>query len=82
MGGFLRALEQDPVVSSSVVVAGGSVVSALTGCSAGPNSFLSVFAVVKTAVFAGMPNVIVVPSPPIFFHSYLPSIVMLRTPEC
>ena len=35
MGGILRSLQQDPLVSSCVVVAGGSVVSALTGCSAG-----------------------------------------------
>ena len=35
IGGILLALEQDPVVSGCVVVAGGAVVSALTGCSAG-----------------------------------------------
>jgi len=38
MGGILRSLEADALVSSCCVVAGGSVVSALTGCSAGPNN--------------------------------------------
>lgn len=35
MGGILCALERDPVVCSCVVVAGGSVVAALTGASTG-----------------------------------------------
>ena len=35
IGGILLALEQDPIVSACVVVAGGAVLSALTGCSAG-----------------------------------------------
>ena len=35
LGGILLALEQDPMVAGCVVVAGGAVVSALTGCSAG-----------------------------------------------
>ena len=35
IGGILLALEQDPLVKSRVVVAGGAVLSALTGCSSG-----------------------------------------------
>lgn len=35
IGGILNVLEQDPLVKSCVVVAGGAVVSALTGCSSG-----------------------------------------------
>ena len=43
IGSVLLALEQDPIVSGCVVVAGGAVVSALTGCSSGAPA-LSFFA--------------------------------------
>ena len=35
MGGILLALEEDPLLKSCVVVCGGAVVSALTGCKSG-----------------------------------------------
>ena len=85
MGGILRSLEADPLISSCCVVAGGSIVSALTGCSAGPNNvFLSVSAVVNAAALAGMPNAIPLSSipPPTFFHLYLPSLMPLRLLDC
>ena len=39
-GGLLLGLLQDPVMSKFVVVAGGAVVSALTGCDSGARLFV------------------------------------------
>ena len=61
MGGMLCALERDPVVCSCVVVAGSSVVAALTGASAGFFFDAVVSAVVNAVALAQVPRVILCP---------------------
>ena len=46
LGGMLPAFEQDPIVAGCVVVAGGAVVSALTGCSSGGSTLPPLVSVV------------------------------------
>ena len=72
MGGILLALEQDPTVAGCVVAAGGAVVSALTGCSAGAPTlpfFVSVVVeVLAAAVAAAVALCLMLPVPLRFPH--------------
>ena len=58
-GGLLLGLLQDPLMSKFVVVAGGAVVSALTGCDSGARLFLfHVFSVTVVVVPISAANVV------------------------